>query len=149
MRQELELKAKELKIKFTKETSDEALGLMIQLAEKDAELKQTTEVNAELAEKLVKMETAAESGTGREVIKHGKDMYYTNAKKFHFNPVKQNQVKRGAGGIVGRGRESVKGARTILMKDIEAPENKDALDWLVDTGSSLLTKVESKDKGGK
>jgi hypothetical protein len=145
MREKLEDKAKLLGVEFTKDTSDETLDLMIQLAEKNQQLKESENVNSELAEKLVKLETAAEDGTGLTVIKHGKKLYTTHAKKFLYNPVTLAKVKRGAGGIMGRGRENDKGgSRIIEMKDIELKENEAALNWLVTSGSNLIKEVQPK-----
>jgi hypothetical protein len=142
MRAELEKQAKALKLTFSKETTDEALGLMIQLAEANS-------VNAELADKVAKLETASEAGGNLTVIKHDKKLYTTHAKQFYYNPVQQNSTRRGAGGLVTRGRVSLKGRRVVIMAEVELPENADALEWLISSKSSLLKEVKQKEKGGK
>ena len=141
MRQDLEKQAKELNIAFTAETTDEALALMIELAQSNA-------VNAELAEKVAKLETANATGGNLTVIKHGKVLYTTHAKQFFFKPSKRNPVKR-ANGTMNRGLQSLGNARIVKMDEIELPENEDALEWLVENNSPLLKVVEKQSKGKK
>lgn len=140
MRPELEKRAKELAIAFTAETTDEALGLMIQLAESNS-------LNEELAEKVSKLETANAVGGNLTVVKHGKKIYTSHAKQFLFKPSKLNAVKR-ANGTVNRGRQNVGSSRIVKMAEIELPENADALEWLIENNSPLLKEVDQ-NKGGK
>lgn len=140
-REKLEKAASELGLQFTAETSDESLGLMIQLAESKAQ-------NTELAEALAKAETQKKLGTTLPVIKSGKKLYQATCPQFNYSPKKFKPSKRGAGGIISRTIESAGDERTVKTEDLEKPENKEVLEWLLESGSSILEEI-TETEGGK